>query len=141
MKRRVHVSIEGRQMEPGGSTLTHQQEGDGTWYDDPARPTLLWREGGIQHTIRIEGETWSVYRRGEGVDGWHEFEVGAARRGQLGLAGQAMRFATHARRLARIDHGETTELHMEYSLYAEESDLGSFTLIIRIDPVSEDCTP
>ncbi|MEB3187375.1 MAG: DUF1934 family protein [bacterium] len=141
MKRSVHVTIESRQLEPGGTTLSHHQRGEGTWYDEPARTTLVWREGAIQHTIRIEGETWRVYRRGEGVDGWHEFEVGVARRGQLGLSGQAMRFATHARRLARIDDGRSTELHMEYSLYAEDSDLGAFTLIIRIDPVSEDTTP
>ena len=141
MKRRVHVQIESRQLEPGGSTLTHHQRGIGTWYQEPGRDTLIWHEGGTQHTIRIEGNAWRVFRRGDGADGWHEFEVGMDRRGQIALQGQAMRFATRAHRLDCVHQGDSVELHMEYSLYAEDSDLGEFTLLARIDPVSEDITP
>ncbi|MBM3274451.1 MAG: DUF1934 family protein [Candidatus Sericytochromatia bacterium] len=132
MKVPVRVSLLSHIVEPGGEVRETRHSYDGTWYRQPTGDYLVYVDEGIHTTLRWDPREVRLYRRGDAMEAYQLFRTDHALDFELALGGNKLEMTTTTHRMTTRTDQDGGEIVLEYSLFSGDTDLGIFTLTIKM---------
>ncbi len=137
MKLPVRVFLTSVISEAGGEVREVHHTYDGTWYRQPGGDYLVYIDEGIHTTLRWDGTEVRLYRRGDQLEAYQVFRPGQALDFELAIAGNKLPMTATTHRV-NTDIGDAGgEIELQYTLCSGPTDLGEFSLRIRVSVVPD----
>ncbi|MBM3269641.1 MAG: DUF1934 domain-containing protein [Candidatus Sericytochromatia bacterium] len=129
----MRVFLESRIAEAGGEVREVRHTYDGTWFRQPGGDYLVYLDEGIHTTLRWGADEARLYRRGDQLEAYQVFRPGQALDFELAIGGNKLPMTTMTHAVSAETGAGGGEIRLEYSLCSGPTELGEFTLSIRME--------